>query len=204
MQSEMFTREVDRLRMKLAEMRSMVHVSQPDCVSLIDNAFQIFSRTLDELVAAVEDLEQSHTTLLQANKIAELERQRYIALFEHAPLGYLVLDRVGNIQVCNATACHLLRTPQELLVGQSLMGLVQNGDKRALGAFLRSRARNRPGAAVDLHIKGSPPEEGVVLRLSEPSDPRRQPGELWVMVFGTSKWEFNPETNQPGVVRLPC
>jgi PAS domain-containing protein len=206
MQSELLTREVDRLRMRMAEMQSQSHLRKPDDISPYEEAIQDFSRTFDEVVAAYADLEQSHTALLQTSSVANLECRRYKALFEHAPLGYLVLDLAGNIQVCNATACQLLGTPHELLVGQSLLGLIPDDEKQVLGAFLRSRARDGPGTTGDLCFKVSlPAEDEVVLRLSEPNDPRQQPDELWVSIYGTSKWGQTGEVrDQPGRVRYPC
>jgi len=192
MEFHQIVQEWDHFYQKLAELRSQAHLLPLDCVSLIDDAFQKISHTIDEMIVAYEDIERTNASLLQANQIADLERQRYKALFEHAPQGFLILDRAGNIQACNATACQLLHIPQELLVGQSLIGLVGEGGQQLLQAFLDPglyQAVHKPGPSMDLHIKGSPPEEGVVLRLSEPSDPRRQPDELWAVVYGDSAYK---------------
>ena len=187
MEFKQITREIDLVHLKFAKWRSKARSLNPDCASLVDDAIHEFSQTIDELVAAYEDLERINNGLIQIQTITELEHQRDKDLFENAPLGYLILDEVGTIQICNHTACQLLQAPRELLVGQSLIGMVAEHDQGLLRALLRRRRKGGEAGTVEVRLKQSnPAAEGVVLQIRSSADPDRQPVEIWVSVYDCS------------------
>jgi PAS domain S-box-containing protein len=70
----------------------------------------------------------------------EAERQRYKALFEFAPDGYLITDPRGIIQEANWAAGILLNDAEEALIGQSLLRYVPAEEIAALEREISSLA----------------------------------------------------------------
>ena len=80
-----------------------------------------------------------------------MERERYAALFDLAPDGYLVTD-AGVIQEANCTAVALLAVSQEVLVGKPLVLWIAKEDRPGLsyaaGASHAGAAGARLGTAA--------------------------------------------------------
>ncbi len=79
-----------------------------------------FSDAMEELQMAEEELRQQNEELVESRALVEAERQRYVALFDFAPDGYLVTDPQGTIREANRAAAEMLRVSQEALVGKPL------------------------------------------------------------------------------------
>ncbi|HAX80177.1 MAG TPA: hypothetical protein DCY88_31155 [Cyanobacteria bacterium UBA11372] len=79
---------------------------------------------LEELHCFQEELHVQNAELEMARASSEVERQRYWDLFNFAPDGYLVTDKLGIIQEANCTAGMLLSANQEFLIGKPLFMFV--------------------------------------------------------------------------------
>ena len=62
----------------------------------------------EELHQQNEQLQQQNQELMVALETAQLQRQRYLDLFEQAPDGYLVTNIAGTISEANRAAAKLL------------------------------------------------------------------------------------------------
>jgi two-component system cell cycle sensor histidine kinase/response regulator CckA len=96
---------------------------------LLDTALKELYFVLEELHAADEELHQQNLALAASQFEVKVERQRYQALFELAPDGYLVTDKQGKIHHANKAASRLFAVPQSALVGKPLIVLIDEGDR---------------------------------------------------------------------------
>jgi PAS domain S-box-containing protein len=112
----------------------------------------------EELRVAEEELRVQTEELTASRALLDAERLRYRALFESAPVAYLVTNENGVISDANQAAASLLRVPRQRLPGKPLIVFVSPTRRRAfrnqLSAFganevesgLHFRMRPRGGA----------------------------------------------------------
>jgi PAS domain S-box-containing protein len=98
-------------------------------------------------------------SLLQAQREVEASRERYVELYEFAPVGYLTLDPQGIIRTLNLTATVLLGRARDQLVGHPFLTLVTRADRRRFLAHLRRLRCGQPHSTIDLELPrpGAPP-----------------------------------------------
>ncbi|MFH7245083.1 MAG: PAS domain S-box protein [Spirulina sp.] len=99
---------------------------QPD---LLDDALQQLYFVLEELQAADEEIQQQNQALMVAQQTLEIERQRYVTLFELAPDAYLVTDCHGLIYYANQAAAMLYGMSQDYLAQKPLIVFIAEGDR---------------------------------------------------------------------------
>jgi len=113
----------------------------------------------DEVVAELERLRLENEQLLESRRLADETRDRYMDLYDSAPLAYLTLDGVGVIRDLNQAAVELLggngrRYP---LAGTRLKQLVRGADHEVLAAHLRRGPAERDAFSCELHLHDSTP-----------------------------------------------
>ncbi len=79
----------------------------------------------EELSVAEEQLRAQHAVLVEAQRMLEVQRNRYLTLFDFAPDPYLVTDETGIIEEINSAAAELFDMPARLLVGKSIVGFIE-------------------------------------------------------------------------------
>src|ERR1044071_10519528 len=73
----------------------------------------------------------------------ELVMQRYVDLYDFAPVAYVNIDRVGRIEKLNLASCELLGRSRQHLIGFPLMAFVISEDRSLfLNHLLRCRNAN--------------------------------------------------------------
>src|SRR5437870_4870209 len=82
--------------------------------------FETLGTTLEELQVTDEELRQQSEELARARDDAEIQRQRYQALFELAPDGYIVSDENGIIREANRAAGRLFDAAPARLMDRPL------------------------------------------------------------------------------------
>jgi PAS domain S-box-containing protein len=87
---------------------------------LLQEALEVLQTSTEELRVAEEELQQQHEATAVALQATEAMHQRYQALFDFAPDGYLVTDGQGIIQEANRAAAVLFAVRQEYLMGKPL------------------------------------------------------------------------------------
>ncbi|OYY67208.1 MAG: hypothetical protein B7Y51_00325 [Burkholderiales bacterium 28-67-8] len=105
-----------------------------------------------ELDAQNEELRRAQVALTEA-------RDRYIDLYDHAPVGYLTIDKRSEIIEANVTAASLLNVDRSALTGRHFSGFVASHDadrwlRHATRAMLAGGTQS-----VDVMVQ---PAEGVV------------------------------------------
>jgi two-component system, cell cycle sensor histidine kinase and response regulator CckA len=129
MNIDKFEQQVLAARQRLDSLHQDVDNSVDTSNKLQEETFAELSITSEELKVAVEELKQQNEALLASRQQLELERQRYLDLFEFAPDGYLETDEQAIIQEANKAAAVLLNTPQKYLIGKPLDIFVSVGDR---------------------------------------------------------------------------
>jgi PAS domain-containing protein len=97
---------------RLATLQKQAAGAPQDQKHILSEACQELQITLEDLQVADEELRQQNEELVIARQVAEVERQRYQALFDFAPDAYLVTDAAALIQEANQAAAALLSLPK--------------------------------------------------------------------------------------------
>lgn len=84
---------------------------------------------LQELRLYQVELTMQNEALRQSQLELEESRDRYVDLYEFAPVGYFSLSRAAVIQAINLTGAHMLGLPREGLVGQRFAPWVAGADQ---------------------------------------------------------------------------
>ncbi|MDY6783526.1 MAG: PAS domain S-box protein [Cyanobacteriota bacterium] len=106
-----------------------------------DSIVAEFAEALEELHVAVEELHLRNSALVATHEALQVERQRYQALFEFAPDGYLATHGDGTIWEANHRAGMLLNVCCDRLVGKPLILYIVEGDRRKFSLQLDRLAR---------------------------------------------------------------
>jgi PAS domain S-box-containing protein len=116
--------------------------------------------TMDELRAALEELRVAEEELRQQNEELgaaqlqlEIERQRYLDLFELAPDAYISTDLVGVITEANQSASRLLGILHRPLRGRPLAAYVATEDRPRFRKLLSQRSRRLAPITITLRIQ---------------------------------------------------
>jgi PAS domain S-box-containing protein len=92
-------------------------------------------RLLHELQVHQIELEMQNEELQRARLDVEEGLSRYTDLYEFAPVGYLTLNRAGEIRQVNLTGARLLGLERSHLVGKRLAVLVDADSRAVFNAF---------------------------------------------------------------------
>ncbi|MGD1994076.1 MAG: PAS domain S-box protein [Anaerolineae bacterium] len=112
---------------------------------------------LGALSASLERLQAAGDALCQESTAAKAERQRYRAMFQKAPSGYLVTDREGVILEANLAAADLLHSSPEALIGTSLSNLLDADATEPTFHEQVERLRQAPAEVWEIRLQ---PQEG--------------------------------------------
>ena len=83
------------------------------------------------------ELEMQNRELREVQQHLEASRQRYLDLYNFAPVVYVTLDQEGRIEEANLTAVTLLGVQRGQLLGKLLSSFVVLGDRQRFRGFLR-------------------------------------------------------------------
>ena len=94
-----------------------------------------------------------------------LSRERFQRFFANAPIGIALIDRFGRLEEANRALAELFGAVPGDLIGQPLIGFVNEDDRRDLAVKLASAAEGTvPPGPIEVRIKG-PREKTCVLFL---------------------------------------
>jgi PAS domain S-box-containing protein len=98
------------------------------------------------------ELEMQNRELREAQHHLEESRQRYMDLYNFAPVVYVTLDHEGRIEEANLTAATFLGVERGQLLGKLLASFVVLGDRQRLRGFLRRCFHESDRAEVQLGL----------------------------------------------------
>jgi PAS domain S-box-containing protein len=96
------------------------------------------------------ELELRNKELQETKRRLEAYRDRYIDLYDSAPLGYVTLDEEGYIQEINLAGAALLRKDRAELTGYPLADYIAEHDKQVFLAHLRDCCGGRREVTTEL------------------------------------------------------
>lgn len=161
------SRPVDAARLhRRGENLLRAHVHDPD------------SPTRDEVYQLIQSYENQQTQLESENEqlrkvVQQLERyrDRYVDLYDFAPVGYVNLDEDGYVQEINLAGAQLLGTDRDGLTGYPFVDYVAREDREAFVRHVRECVQNRhevtseltiqtkDGRTIDVQLRSIPIEE---------------------------------------------
>jgi len=110
-------------------------------------------RLLHELRVHQIELEVQNNALREAQEELESSRERYVELFDFAPVAYLTLEADGRIVEANLTASRLLGQDRAALVGRRLQTVVGLSDPLAFRAVLRSASTRKTETHTEIAFR---------------------------------------------------
>jgi PAS domain S-box-containing protein len=129
-----FGAEVIVLTARVQELQTLAQGSgQPEY--LMDEVVAELQTTTEELRVSYEELCAQHDALAEAGRRIEEEEDRYRALFEAAPVPYVVTDLRGVVRAANSAALRLFGVDARFLPGKPLISFIppgRRGDVRRL------------------------------------------------------------------------
>jgi PAS domain S-box-containing protein len=129
-----------------------------------DEAMEELRTAFEELRVADEELRQQNEELASTHLQLEIERQRYLDLFELAPDAYIITDPLGVITEANQSASRLLRIMPRTLRGRPLATYVATQDRSRFRTLLTEREGGSSQSTASLTIQprhGDPIEAEV-------------------------------------------
>jgi len=97
-------------------------------------------RAYEQLSVAEEALRAQHETIIEAQRLLEVQRTRYRTLFDLAPDPFIVTDETGTIEEANDAAAELFGMPRALLVGKPVSSFVEVNGRSEFKAHIGSLA----------------------------------------------------------------
>src|SRR5436305_1690532 len=92
-----------------------------------------------------------------------LSRERFQRFFAYAPVGIALIDREGRLEEANRALGELFGAPPQDVIGQPLIGFVNDDDRREIMAKLAAAADGAaPPGRVDVRIKSNRDKTCVV------------------------------------------
>jgi PAS domain S-box-containing protein len=113
-------------------------------------------RLLHELQVHQIEMEMQNAELLRTREEFELSRNKYVELYELAPVGFFTFDQQGVILEVNLTGARLLGTTRKALVKESFPRFIADDEGRKLFTLHLQAVLNGKGAQtceLDLVLK---------------------------------------------------
>ena len=153
--------EIARRRLREEALRRLKR-ARPD---LADLSVRDTASLLHELDVHQTELEVQNEELRRSQAELAETRDRYLDLYEWAPVGYLTLDRAGRIVRANLTAAGLLGREREKLLGERIEMLAVPEDRDAIYLCLRDAEGTREKQSCEPRLWG--PGDSVLWALVE-------------------------------------
>ena len=105
-----------------------------------------------ELEMQNESLREAHEAVQKAHEAVQISRDRYLYLYDLAPVGYLTLSREGLIEEVNLTASNLLDVGRNLLIKNNFNKFIVPAEQDHWYFFLREVQHDK-NLTLDLRLK---------------------------------------------------
>ncbi len=175
----------DELELKVLERTQELNIANEQLRGKINEHQQSqteLESTVQELQVIEEELRNNNELLVEAQKVLDLERQRYQDLFDFAPDGYLVTDGNGLILEANQFASQLLEIPHHSLIGKPLLVFISSSDHTSFHQLLALFRRQHNVQSQELRLL---PRQGgeisVAVTISTAKDPTEKDTLRWTL-----------------------
>ena len=118
------------------------------------------ARLIHELGEHQVSLERQNAQLRQAHAELAQSRDRYVDLYDRAPLGYVTLDLRGRIVEANHVAAALVGVPHANLLGLPLPQFIRSEDQLNFRLHLEAVASGDTASALELRLASANGGEG--------------------------------------------
>jgi PAS domain S-box-containing protein len=108
---------------------------------------------LGELQVAQLELEMQNDELLVSSQLLETERAKFEQLFNFAPVGYFILDRLGIINEFNQAAANLLAIPRTDVLNKRFQSFVAPENWERFYLFLHSLQIKNTKQSIDIKLQ---------------------------------------------------
>jgi len=125
-------------------------------------------KSQEVLLSKVIDLEVECQALQEYNSELEKSRGRYATVFDHSPVGYIILDARGVIMDSNLTAAKMLDLQQENMTGLPFNVFVVEQDVKLFLDHLRRCKSTEARVCSDFQIKSHSPTSYYIQMISVP------------------------------------
>ena len=161
-------------------------------------------RLLREIEAHHIELQRQNEELRESQRQLEAYRDRYIDLYDFAPLGYVTLDEDGYVQEINLAGAKLLDADRDGLTGYAFSEYVATDSRAAFKEHVAQCVRERREVTTELHLVTrsglSITASFTVFRLpahwtirsARPPSPTSRNGERWRKRFGNRGHSCRP------------
>ena len=92
-------------------------------------------RLLQELQVHQFELEMQNDELRRTNEELEMQRIRFLGIYELAPIGYFILDSYGNIRDVNSVGSKLLDIDKGDILGRRFMTFIETANRNNFHLF---------------------------------------------------------------------
>jgi PAS domain S-box-containing protein len=129
---------------------------------LPDDRNEIVQKLLHELQAHQIELKMQNAELRKAQVELEASRDRYVDLYEFAPVGYLTLSRHGLISSINLIGCDLLKTDRTKLLKHRFSSFILKSDVDRWYRFSLGAMREYSGNRHVLELRLQPDDNSII------------------------------------------
>ena len=151
-------------------------------------------RLLHELRVHQIELEIQNRTLREAQEQLETSRERYVELFDFAPMAYLTLEGDGRIVEVNLAAARMLGFERSSLIGRRLQAVVGMSDPLGFRAVLRDCAEQKHEARTEFSFRTTSQQSFTVDVAMLPVPVVEGPGRVRVAMHDVT-WRAAAEQN---------
>lgn len=107
---------------------------------------------LNELQIFQLELEMQNEELKVSYQLLEAERAKLAGFFNHAPVGFFILDSIGFIYEANQTGANLLKVQRKGLFNRRFHSFLEGHNLEAFNAFLEKVAGSQQRQYVELSL----------------------------------------------------
>ncbi|MEE4364551.1 MAG: response regulator [Desulfotignum sp.] len=126
-----------------------------------ENKASDMARLIHELKIYQEEVELQNQELRQTAKSLENARNEWFALFDAAPVGFVIIDRLNTIERCNQAGARLLTGTRHPMSGRSILPRIHPDDRRKYYSLGESMAKH-PGTTATCDLRLVQENAGIV------------------------------------------
>ena len=121
-------------------------------VSLYETDLKVL---VEELSIYQIELEHQNQELIQSQEQIQQSMDRYLDLFDNAPIGYLIVDSDGLIKDINQTACQLLGNDKEDLLDHKITKIIHPDYQDVYYLYFRTLINQKHNQTCDIKLQRS-------------------------------------------------